>query len=1405
MVAVIDTGVYEGPLDGFTYPFFDECDTSGAGWVCGPGAAFPVDPHGTHVAGTVAQESSLVTPGDDGLAGMAPNVSLFPIQTFDPVFLVAYFEDLAEAITLAADRGAHVINMSLGAPCGTFTWADGCSNPVVDDAIEYAVLTRDVVVVAAAGNESEEVVGYPANHPLVIAVAAGDQNSLAYYSTYGSGLSVTAPGGNILEDVDGDSLPDMVWQETFCIGCDPTVAANWGFYGYQGTSMASPHVAGLAALLRSHNPAANWQQVRYCIESTAVDKAYTDDPKVGYDFRYGYGLIDARAALDCIAAPPTTFPINAYSTTADLGIYETVAAGGSVNTVFYLAETGGGGTLNWSAYTSYSSDCSTTDTVPWMTLGTTSGTIPMYTAVSYAVTLDSTAAGGAGTYSAYICISNNDPDPGPGNNTDLIPIPVIFTVTPSSVAPTELVCNGPAVSFEDGIPGTWTVVDNEGTGVVWDVTGSGTCAGDGNYTNGSGLAACVNSDAAGVAEFDTELITNPITIPSTATSATLFFTANYQNYAGRDFFEVDVSTDGGATWTNLLSWNEDHGGFYSPPGEDVALDLSAYIGQTIQLRFRYYDPNFNDWDWYVQIDDVALECPGAPTAEPNINVSPTSLAFLLDPDQNTTQQLTIENAGNTDLSWAFGEEDQGFTPLSEPPRALQEGQRFRIAPEGLQQMNIRPQGDRRFIFTTTLVTTPVTIDGQISPGEWDDASVMDISTTTTPVWLYAKYDPASNVLYLAVDDKQDGVLTTSGLLDQIIIDFDDEAGTAPLLFDNQWTYTSCPSGETGEGTYWFGAAGLNLYDAVIGPSPTYCGLNLPSSATVAVSDAAGNVQYEVAIPLDGTTALVASPDTFFGFVIWVINGDLGTVDGMWPVSADFANPSTFGNVHLATQCVAATNVPWLTPNPVAGINPPATSTTVDVMVDSTGLAPGTYEANLCLYSNDPDWPTGDNGTGLVIVPVTLDVRGVDLELTKAVDNATPYIGETVTFTLTLSNTVTTYAANNIVVTDLLPADLTYISHNASLGTYNPGTGEWTIPVLPGGDSATLEIVAQVNATGTITNAAEVTAVDQADRDSTPGDGMGDDYAEVTLDVNAAADLELTMTSSNTRPSPEEIITVTIEVTNVPPAVTAPNVLVEAFFGNGFEYVSHSATQGTVTVTTSSVQFNWDVGDLAPGDVAVLTVQLKALSTPHDWRAWAEVVDMGIVDRDSVPGDGQGDDYDALDIQVVLPPTGFAPGRVTVLPPKPAGLQFASTDMVLEIPKLGVKSTIVGVPSTSWEMVAWLGENIGYIQSTTFPTWRGNSVLTAHNYLPTGMPGPFVNLSRLQWGDVVRIYYLGTVYEYEVRKVTRVSARELWPFEYSGTGTWITLITCTGEYNEAQRVYRDRVVVQAVLMRTYSAP
>ena len=189
---------------------------------------------------------------------------------------------------------------------------------------------------------------------------------------------------------------------------------------------------------------------------------------------------------------------------------------------------------------------------------------------------------------------------------DNTPVPASPSVCREIVE--NLACNAGMVEFDDGIADSWTVVDNEGGGVVWtDIVSSEI---GGNYTGGTGDAASVNSDANLFVDYDTELVSNTFSLQNQA-SAALEYLVNYQNI-GADVLEVDITTDGGSNWTNLLSWNEDHpvGGLFAAPGEAVSIDLAAYLGEPeVQVRWHYYNPASGDWDWYAQVDNVAVTAP----------------------------------------------------------------------------------------------------------------------------------------------------------------------------------------------------------------------------------------------------------------------------------------------------------------------------------------------------------------------------------------------------------------------------------------------------------------------------------------------------------------------------------------------------------------------------------------------------------------------------------------------------------------------------------------------------------------------------------------------------------------------------------------------------------------------------
>ncbi len=168
----------------------------------------------------------------------------------------------------------------------------------------------------------------------------------------------------------------------------------------------------------------------------------------------------------------------------------------------------------------------------------------------------------------------------------------------------------------------------------------------------------------------------------------------------------------------------------------------------------------------------------------------------------------------------------------------------------------------------------------------------------------------------------------------------------------------------------------------------------------------------------------------------------------------------------------------------------------------------------------------------------------------------------------------------------------------------------------------------------------------------------------------------------------------------------------------------------------------------------------------------------------------------------LPKTGFAPNKITTLLPQPATLTYAKLgDLWVEIPSLNVKSSIVGVPQNkdkTWD-VTWLGNDTGWLNGTAFPTWNGNSVLTAHVTNADGLAGPFAALKSLKYGDQIIVHMGGVKYIYEIRNSRLVrSYSTSFAFEPLQDHSYLTLITCQG-YNPINESYLFRRVVRAVLI------
>lgn len=257
MIAVVDTGV---DLD---HPDLESKLVEGESFVLLSQSAQDSEGHGTHVSSIAAAASD----NGVGVAGVAWQVGIMPVKSLN-AFGAGQTSNVAEGILWAVDNGVDIINLSLGS---------SESSSTLGDAIQYAY-ANDVFIVASMGNEYNQgnPTFYPAAYPEVFAVGAIDQDwNRASFSNTGTHVDVVAPGVEIY----GAAIP----------------ASGFEYVALDGTSMATPFVSGLAALLLSVDPTLTNAQLAETIRSTAIDIG-----TAGWDESTGMGLIDAQAAVETL-------------------------------------------------------------------------------------------------------------------------------------------------------------------------------------------------------------------------------------------------------------------------------------------------------------------------------------------------------------------------------------------------------------------------------------------------------------------------------------------------------------------------------------------------------------------------------------------------------------------------------------------------------------------------------------------------------------------------------------------------------------------------------------------------------------------------------------------------------------------------------------------------------------------------------------------------------------------------------------------------------------------------------------------------------------------------------------------------------------------------------------------------
>lgn len=580
-----------------------------------------VDEHGTHTMGTMI--------GDDGgtnQIGVAPGAKWIAANGCCPsdAALIESGQWMLAPTNLEGDapdvsKRPNIINNSWGSQTPS-------NDPFMED-VQQAWAASGIFGSWSNGNSGSacQTSGSPGSRIINYSVGAYDvNNNIASFSGRGAGQdgeikpNISAPGVNVRSSLPG------------------------GTYGaFNGTSMAAPHLAGSIALLWSAAPSlmGDVDATRALLDGTAVDSASTqcggtaDDNNV-----FGEGRLDALALVQ---AAPVGETGTAAGTVTDEATGDPVAGvsvvleGDTSRSLTTGADGAYSARLTAGDYTATVSKFGYQTKTADITVTADATTTTNFALVSAAaVTLSGTVTDGSGhgwPLYAKVTVPGADPvftDPGTGAYSMEVPGNATYDVSvaaqhPGYVTSTETVevgggddtldvavevdsstcsakgyrfnVDGTTENFNGGLlPAGWTVEDNVGNGQVWRFNDPGA---RGNLTGGDGAFAIMDSDDWGSGgEQDTSLV-SPVTDMSGVTAPVIGFKQDYNNLG--DAADVDLSIDGGATWTTVLHQTTDVAG----PREDVIQLPTAAGKSAVQVRFHQYDASY---DWWWEVDDVFL-------------------------------------------------------------------------------------------------------------------------------------------------------------------------------------------------------------------------------------------------------------------------------------------------------------------------------------------------------------------------------------------------------------------------------------------------------------------------------------------------------------------------------------------------------------------------------------------------------------------------------------------------------------------------------------------------------------------------------------------------------------------------------------------------------------------------------
>lgn len=519
--------------------------------------------HGTHVGGIVGA----TTDNSTGIASIGYNVSLIGVKcTYNNQSSVVSIPMGYEGITYAANAGANIINCS---------WSSGFYSATADSVINYAN-SMGCLVFAAASNDGVEQIRYPAAYNGVIAVASTEQNDTkSDFSNYGTWVDISAPGRAIRS----------------------TLVGSTPYGNLDGTSMATPLVAGLAGLMKSHNKYATNAQLQQCLLSSADDIS-SQNPS--YTGKIGSGRINAEKALQCMNATLNQPPVAKIES--------------SVSIACPNAQVSFSGTSVKGPATGYQ----------WyFPGGSPSSSTLQNPVVSYT---------GLGTYDVTLVVTNSQ-------GKDSLTLKDYIDI--SAYGREEIFSR----DFETGtLADMGFTVENPDNGITW---GIGNVGGNGSskalYMNFYSYSAVGQRDA---------LIT-PVINLGTHANTRLFMQHAYrrQNNNSRDSLIIYASTDGGASYPYIVAAFGEDGTYKFATGSNLAtpftpnasnswcfeavaaagcidLDLSDFDGQTnVRLKFESYNGFGNN----LYIDNLQITglCAGFNTKKPTVDFSNSDTVFCV--------------------------------------------------------------------------------------------------------------------------------------------------------------------------------------------------------------------------------------------------------------------------------------------------------------------------------------------------------------------------------------------------------------------------------------------------------------------------------------------------------------------------------------------------------------------------------------------------------------------------------------------------------------------------------------------------------------------------------------------------------------------------------------------------------